>query len=190
MKLKLTILVLLGTLNFTDFSLTIDSLPAGYSIIKIDDVHHTVFKNLQICYECEFAPITQTHMTSNGDYDQNNLASHWSSPYDLYLFYKNKIPVGFCVVNHHSMVNKTKDSVHDIAEFYITPIFRKNGLGTLFARQIIMLYPGSWEIRQFLELEKTARQFWLKVIEGVPHTNFQEIMNHTNWFGFIQRFDI
>lgn len=161
-----------------------------FKIIQIKDFTNPIFKNLQICYESEFAPITQTHMTCNGDYNQNDLASHWSKRYDMYLFYKDTIPAGFCVVNCQSMIDENNHKTHDIAEFYITPIFRKNGLGTLFARKVIMLYPGSWEIRELPELEKTSRKFWLKVIEGLQHNNFQEIVNHPNWNGFIQKFDI
>lgn len=159
------------------------------SIVKICAMHEFVFKNLQLCYESEFSPITQTSMTTTGDYDQDALADHWSREHDLYVFYVDNIPAGLAEVNYGSMIEK-EDEVHDIGEFYITPIFRKKGYGRIFAQAVLKLYAGAWQIRQLPELENTARRFWLNVIATIDHEEFQEIINHPGWPGFVQCFSI
>lgn len=159
------------------------------SIVNVQTMQEQVFKNLQLCYECEFSPITHTLMTINGEYDQEELASHWSVQYDLYVFYINDVPAGFAVINYGSMVEKNAD-VHDVGEFYITPIFRKKEFGKKFAHALFKRYSGTWEVRQLPELEKTSRYFWLSVIADVEHKDFQEIINHPQWEGFVQRFII
>lgn len=159
------------------------------SIVKIDSKENHIFKNLQLCYECEFAPITKTNMTVHADYDQAEIASHWAPNYSLYLFYHKAIPVGFCVVNHQSMLDG-RTNVNDIAEFFIVPLFRKSGLGIYFATQIFRLFPGEWEVRQLPELEHTARKFWLKVIHSLPVSHFEEKSNYPPWGGFVQQFTL
>jgi len=157
------------------------------SIRSLGAMNEKVFKNLQLCYECEFASITQTPMTCDAEYDQNELASHWSKNRDLLVFYVNAIPAGFSVVNYGSMIQE-KPEVHDIGEFYITPIFRKKGYGKTFARAVFLYYSGSWEVRQLLELETTARNFWHSVIASLKHGNFQEFIDHPGWRGYVQCF--
>lgn len=159
------------------------------SIHKTYDIADPVFKNLQICYECEFSPITLTNMTENGEYDQTELASHWSLDHDIYIFYHENIPAGFCVVNNQSMISHDKN-IHDIAEFYITPIFRKQKFGTILATTIINLYKGKWEIRQLVELENTSRLFWLKVIKQLNHKDFKETKNLSDCPCFVQQFTV
>lgn len=153
------------------------------------DISHPVFKRLQLCYECEFAPITRTHMKVDGSYDQNCLLAEWAPNHDIFLLFYKNIPAGFCVVNHQSMIEEGNLSTHDIAEFYVTPIFRKFGYGTWFAQYIFKLYPGRWEIRQLPELENTARKFWIKAIKGLSPLDFKEIADHSQWKGFVQQFN-
>lgn len=157
--------------------------------IETCSINNPIFKNLQLCYECEFAPITQAAMTSNADYDQAEIASHWSKDYQIYLFYVKAIPVGFCVVNMQSMIDETLLEVRDIAAFFIVPLYRKSGYGKKFAQEILKQHTGIWEIRQLSSLEYTARQFWRKVILSMPHRDFKEIIDpHPDWRGFVQRF--
>ena len=160
------------------------------SIVKVSSEHDPVFKNLQLCYEAEFAPITTTIMTINGDYDQQQLAQYWKEKHDLYFFRVNEIPAGLAVVNYGSFVDLANENVRDIGEFYVTPYFRKKGYGKLFAHALLKLYPGKWEIRQLPALEMTARVFWHKVIATIPHTNFKEDKNCSQWHGSVQSFVI
>ena len=159
------------------------------SVKKIADITNTIFRNLQICYECEFAPITKMQMEPDATYNQKELEAEWAPKYDIYLLYSDTIPAGFCVVNCQSMIDGNSDT-HDIAEFYITPIFRHLGYGAWFAQYIFKLYPGRWEVRQLPELGATVRNFWISAIKGMVHQNFKDVTNHENWKGFVQSFEV
>lgn len=171
-------------------SLSIIRAENAISIVKIESMHNPVFKNLQLCYEAEFAPITQTALLSNGTYDQAELASHWAKKTMIYLFYVNQLPAGFCVINAGSMIDENRPDVHDFAEFYIMPLYRKRSIGITCAASLIRLYGGVWQIRQLPELEQTGRLFWLKVIDTIPVRNFHETFNHPRWPGFMQEFEV
>lgn len=162
-------------------------------IEKQFDDQAPVFKNLQICYECEFSPITGTQAEPDGSYNQQELRSHWADNWDAYVLYVGRVPAGFCVVNHASMTQSRHDDdrpVHDVAEFYIAPLYRRAGYGSCFARQIFQLYPGHWEVRQLPELAQTSRLFWHAVIRSLVGDVFQEVQDSAQWAGFIQFFDI
>lgn len=183
-------------------------LLAGWSIVGVKimgnekiialescSMNNPIFKNLQLCYECEFAPITKTSMTYAAEYDQTEIASHWSKDYQIYLFYIKSIPAGFCVINMQSMIDEKLIDVRDIAEFYIVPLYRKSGFGKKFAQEILKQHKGLWEIRQLKVQEYTARQFWRKVILSMDHSEFKEmygefkeLIDQPNWTGFVQRF--
>lgn len=156
--------------------------------IETCSIDNPIFKNLQLCYECEFAPITKTTMTCNAEYDQTEIASQWSKNYQIHLFYVKGIPIGFSVVSMQSMIDETLVDVRDLTEFYIVPLYRNSGYGKKFAHEILKQHKGIWEIRQIQPLEYTARQFWRKVILSIEHTEFKEMTHSTEWTGFIQRF--
>jgi len=82
------------------------------------------------------------------------------------LAYENEIPIGFCIA-------KVESEVHAIAEFYIIPVLRSEGLGSEFAIEIFNRYPGKWQVRQIEGADK-ARDFWRKAINSSTNNNFEE----------------
>lgn len=159
------------------------------AIKTVTDITSAPFCHLQLCYECEFSPITGAHMNHLGVYDQALLASYWSKlQWDAYIFEYHSIPAGLCVVNKGSMIFPENTETHDIAEFYITPIFRSKKLGTIFASAIFSLYPGTWEVRQLSNLANTATLFWRKAIGEFTKHHFQEFSSTKEWSGIYQTF--
>ena len=162
-------------------------------IVKPMSIDDGVFKNVQQCYECEFSPITQSKMDIHGNYNQQEIRSHWACRWDAYIFYIDNASAGLCVINYGSMIHdvmKNNSAVHDVAEFFIMPNFRKRGFGEDFATAIFMMYKGRWEVRQLPELVHTARIFWRKTISKLADNKFVEIANHPNWLGLVQIFEL
>lgn len=158
----------------------------NFKIIKINDYNNIPFKNLQQLYEFEFSLITGYLTNEEGLYEQKTLVSHWSKKHDIYLLYNDKRPIGFSVVNLESLISYTNDT-RDIAEFFILPDMRKNGIGSWFAIQIFKTYPGKWEIRQLPELK--VKNFWLKIIQEFTNNNYLSLdMNNKIWTGSVQKF--
>ena len=160
------------------------------SVKKVVDITKPPFWHLQQLYEFEFSKVTRTEVNENGFYCQQSLIGSWSSHgFDAYLFYYNRLPIGFCVVNLSSMIDFDKQ-IRDIAEFFIMPLYRRSGLGSYCAQKIFSLYQTTWEVRQLSQLND-ARNFWLTVIRDYTDDNFQEFHSLTpQWDGFLQRFSL
>lgn len=159
------------------------------SIRSIHNIEIPPFFPLQQNYECEFSIYTDTETTPDGYYDQKLLMSYWSQiKWDAYVFYKGKIPVGLAVVNYGSKTNENFINRMDMAEFYISPLYRKQQLGITFAHALFDLYPGkTWEVRQ-LPKATGARDFWRTAISRYTNFPFMEYENYENWPGFVQIF--
>ena len=67
--------------------------------------------------------------------------------------------IGFALVYSDKEAEATR-----MAEFYIRPEHRRNGLGVDFARQLLLRYPGPWRIRQIAR-NQPAVAFWHRVLE-------------------------
>lgn len=76
-----------------------------------------------------------------------------------FIKYNNKL-AGFVMINEN---NKFNTSGKTIAEFLITPTFRRNHIGEKAAILAFEKYPGNWEV-QSMENNPIAYSFWKKVI--------------------------
>lgn len=159
---------------------------------KIDNIQNTAFKNLQQLYEFEFSPITGNETDREGYYSQQKLEKMWSkNGYDLYIMYKDEIPIGFAVVNLSSMVDGDKHT-RDIAEFFIMPLYRHKGYGKWMAFQLFDIYQGKWEVRE-LESAPEAYKFWTAVIKKYTKNNYNEFKiydEHWSENVFVQQFQV
>ena len=158
------------------------------SIKKVTDITSAPFCHLQQLYECEFSVVTQSEVNDEGLYCQQELIDSWSAAgFEAYLFYYERLPVGFCVVNLSSMISNDH-LVCDMAEFFIMPLYRRHGLGQYFAQEVFKCYPGPWEVRQLEQLQ-SARNFWCTVIRVYTRGDFQEThLNTPQWTGYLQCF--
>jgi len=73
-----------------------------------------------------------------------------------YLLLHNTIPIGFCLF--HKIVSDPSRDYH-LAEFFIVHRYRKQGLGSHFADEIIKQFPGKWEIH-ILQKNEPSMNFW------------------------------
>jgi len=153
------------------------------------DITQPPFCHLQQLYEFEFSEVTRAQVDESGVYRQKDLLKSWSpSGFDIYLFYYNRLLIGFCVVNLSSMIDYD-ERIRDVAEFFVMPLFRKSGVGRYFAQKIFGFYQSPWEVRQLSQLQY-ARSFWVSVIRDYTGNTFQEThMNSDQWKGYLQRFN-
>lgn len=76
-----------------------------------------------------------------------------------HLIFCDQAVVGFALVNSHVL---DPASMASIAEFYIRPAFRKQGIGRLAVKGIVDQRPGRWEAK--IESGNVAAlAFWSKV---------------------------
>lgn len=68
--------------------------------------------------------------------------------------------VGFALLNQHSPLGRDLDWA--MAEFYIRPAHRRQGLARQAASLLFRAHPGRWELK-FSRENTAARRFWLSV---------------------------
>lgn len=155
---------------------------------KENDIKAVPFVNLQQLYEFEFSTITGEETNELGLYDQEKIKAHWShAGTDVYVLYYQSKPIGFAVINLAGTLDNDRQK-KDVAEFFIMPKYRHQGIGEWMAKKLFDSYEGTWQVRQLPNLEK-ARSFWLKTINDYTNGDFTEIkICNEQWKGTVQEF--
>lgn len=115
------------------------------------------------------------------------LDSYWEKPdRHAYFITIGSEVVGFVLINKHTFVAKKS---YSISEFYIKKDWRNLGIGKKTAIMIFDLFRGKWEIRE-IDNNKSAQQFWRKVIGEYTNNKFEEhVFANADWSGPIQIFE-
>ena len=138
----------------------------------------------------EFAPLDTLHgeMAANGRFDYPNLASYWSEAHREPLLLRVSARLaGFVLVNDWSASGRPVDFA--IAEFFVGRKYRRNGIGTQAARQVIAARCGVWEVA-VAAYNRPALAFWSKTLPSI-HQGAREAIesNGSRWTGTIFRFE-
>jgi predicted acetyltransferase len=96
-------------------------------------------------------------------------------------------PVGFALLNTNSHRGGTIE--RNMGEFFVARKHRRRGLATEAIRQILVLYPGRWEVA-VAERNLVAKAFWPRAIAAA--SNVSELIrlegDREHWRGPIWSF--
>lgn len=146
------------------------------SIKQIDQANLDIYFNLAHSYEAEFSSITEKLPNNVGIFEPDTVPN---DIYISYLMFEDDRPIGFCIANVQS-------NPHDIAEFYIVPVKRKQGLGLKLAEYVCNEYPGQWQIRQ-IQGATAATKFWRRVVAELTNGIYQEDFVKDSDWGMVTR---
>jgi len=94
---------------------------------------------------------------------------------------------GFALVRRGSHFNGDP-GVTDMAEFFVTRRYRRQGVGDEVARRIFDLFPGRWEVRVAYN-NSPARAFWRRVVAAYADGAFEErLSDEKAWRGPVLSF--
>ncbi|WP_158693532.1 GNAT family N-acetyltransferase [Neorhizobium alkalisoli] len=91
-----------------------------------------------------------------------------------YLILQDGHPVGFTFVNTWSASGRGTD--FSIAEFYIVPNARRDGIGRGAATAVLHTHPGLWEL-SVMASNAPAQEFWPRVIEAAEGRDVERIQS-------------
>ncbi len=99
---------------------------------------------------------------------------YWSEPELRFPFWLtvDGAEAGFALVRREAEAGRMQ-----MAEFFVTPPFRRQGIGRAAARRLIARFPGPWKITQ-REQNVGAIAFWHRVLDGF--VAFDETTTHTD----------
>ena len=143
---------------------------------RINQSNYATFDTLVQDYEHEFAPVTGKTKSQDGLYA---LDSSWRAPYQGYYWRIGNDFVGFVIM-------QLKDSLGDIAEFYVVPSSRRDRVGEAMAHAAFDIHRGRWQVRQIEGADKTTA-FWRRVIVRYTSSKYTEsVVDDPDW-GMVTR---
>jgi predicted acetyltransferase len=136
-----------------------------------------------------FAPFDSPYGELGGDglFAYPHLGAYWSVPRrePLLVRVSGRL-AGFVLVNDWSASGLPVDFA--IAEFFIARKFRRRGIGTKAARQVIGAREGQWEVA-VLAVNGPALTFWRRALPAVHSGTIDVIESDSaRWRGTIFRF--
>jgi predicted acetyltransferase len=134
------------------------------------------YRNLSQHYEAEFSPLTGKKPDLHGLYAITELTEHDKG----YLYLAEEgTPLGFAVIHKVG-------ECYDVAEFYVIPTARCQGVGKKMIFEIFDRHPGKWQVRQIAGADG-AHRFWVAVIDEYTGGYFvNEVCADPEW-GTVRR---
>ena len=119
----------------------------------------------------EMEPANSEGLEANdrGGFGPLQIDDYWNREgyYPLLISLKDK-PVGFALLNTNSHRGGTIE--RNMGEFFVVRKHRRRGLATEAVRQILLLYPGRWEVA-VAERNLAAKAFWPRAIAAAPNVS-------------------
>lgn len=107
-------------------------------------------------YLYDFSEFDGRDLEADGSYHYSWLDAYWSEDgRKAYLFDVDRHPAGFALV-------RLTDPA-ELAEFFVLRKYRRCGIGTAAARDVIARHPGRWVITEIASNE-SATAFWRRAI--------------------------
>jgi predicted acetyltransferase len=124
-------------------------------------------------YMAEFAEFESVEQDEDGNYLYPYFDHYWEDPNRYpFLFRIGDVPAGFALLRFDvDPMNGTE--LMDMAEFYVVPRFRREGVGRDAATRLWDLFPGRWSVR-VLRSNKNAYPFWKETIRVYTSSNYNE----------------
>lgn len=139
----------------------------------------------------QFAPLDSLHgeIGRDGRFAYPNLASYWSdSRREALLIRASGRLAGFVLVNDWSATGRPVDFA--IAEFFVARKYRRHGVGTEAARQLLRSRLGTWEVPVAV-YNQPALAFWSAALPAIHRGAIDSIASSgSRWDGTIFRFEV
>jgi predicted acetyltransferase len=127
-----------------------------------------VVERLWQLYSHDMSRVRGTLPNSVGLFKEGRLPSYFGDPDRAgYLITVEEAPVGF------AFVQGLEGELRMVAEFFVVQAVRRRRVGYEMARQLLELYPGSWEVG-FQGNNTGAPDFWRRVVADLVGDDWRE----------------
>ncbi len=136
-------------------------------------------------YLVEMAEYSGESVGGDGFFDDPHIDLYWQEDtrYPFFITLSDKV-VGFVLVRR---LEKQRQRVfHSIAEFYVQPAYRLQGIGRRAAILAFKRFPGWWHVAQEAD-NYPAQVFWQRVIHDLTGGEFR-VISQPDWDGPVLEF--
>lgn len=132
-----------------------------------------VMAALMDAYLAEFATFDTVPTDADGNYFYPYFNHYWEDPNRYpFLFRVDDKTAGFAMLRFEADPVAGFQVMH-VAEFYVTPDFRRHGIGTEAATRLWDLFPGRWSLK-VLSTNKKAYPFWKQAVSDYTQNDYTE----------------
>ncbi|MED1205935.1 GNAT family N-acetyltransferase [Heyndrickxia acidicola] len=155
------------------------------SLIPYED--KSILGNLLQLYRYDSSEFDDNVLSHHGLYLYKYLDHQWTEEYRRPFMIKvNGEIAGFALVILNVPKEFTKissaEKTNVISDFFIMRKFRHRGIGKHVAFSIFKEFKGVWEVKQTIT-NKSAHEFWKKIISEYTDTYKKEILQNESWNG-------
>lgn len=145
----------------------------GLSVTAAKLGEKPILAELMQAYLAGFAEFEDVEQDADGRYHYPYLAFYWEDPNRYpFLFRDCDQVVGFALCRFDIDPVSGRESM-EVAEFYVDPQHRRQGLGREAATRLWDLFPGRW-VARVLKSNKNAIPFWRTIIDKYTEGRFEE----------------
>lgn len=161
-------------------------------LIQADYEDKSLIRNLMQFYLYEITAFDGARPNRHGLFEYRYLDHYWTKDgIDAgrvpFLIHAGDDVAGFALKNRWSVVSRSPDA-STVAEFFVLPPWRRQGVGQAAAIALFDRCPGRWEVRE-LRANRSAQRFWRAVINAYTAGDFQDLdVANDEWDGPIQVF--
>jgi predicted acetyltransferase len=138
---------------------------ASIEVIPATPDQEPILANLLELCAHDFSEFQEIELGVDGRFGYKHLPLYWREPNRRPFFIRadGKL-AGFVLVKRGSEMS-AKETVWDMAEFFVTRRHRRRGIGTYAAHEVWRNIPGLWEVR-VMEANDSANRFWARAISA------------------------
>lgn len=142
-------------------------------LVEVAENQKSVLRQLIELYEYDLSPFTGYEIDDHGYYGYSYLDYYWTEKERFVYFIRVEEKVaGFVMVNNYCEASGDP-LAKTIAEFFVMKTYRRQHVGQEVANRVFDLFPGTWEVHQYLKNTKSLI-FWEKVIREYNSGNFEK----------------
>jgi predicted acetyltransferase len=147
---------------------------ADVTLVRATLVDQDVLSRLLDLYLAELGPLFDLAPGPGGRFEYPYLNLYWQQPVDrfAYVIRVGEEIAGFVLVTRGSPATTDPDDL-DVAEFFVLPSFRRDGVGQRAAQLLWDTQPGHWIVR-VAEGNAGAEAFWAAAIASYASDRMRE----------------
>jgi predicted acetyltransferase len=154
---------------------------SGIELLPVSFEEKAVVANLLELYCHDFSEWADVQIQPDGRFGYKHLDLYWTEPgRHPFLIHADGSLAGFV------LVQKTQDSIWDMAEFFVLRGYRRRSVGTAAVRLAFRHLPGKWQVR-VMDANQNALTFWESAIRSIGANGInvtQTAMDGVNWTVF------
>ena len=136
---------------------------AYVEVVPAAPEQESILAHLLELYAHDFSEFHHLELGADGRFGYRHLPLYWSEPGRYpFLIKVNGRLAGFVFVKRASAVSY-RETVWDMAEFFIVRAYRRRGIGRKAAHEVWRRFAGPWEVR-VMQSNRMALHFWQRAV--------------------------